>query len=71
MVNMQEILNLSVDERLSIVEKIWDSIDQSDIPVPESHKPELDRRLERFKNFESKFFTWEEIQKELAAKWPR
>ena len=32
---------------------------------------ELDRRLERLENGETTFLTWEEIQKELAAKWPR
>jgi len=66
MVNMHEILDLSVGERLSMVEKIWDSIDQSDIPVPESHKKELDKRLERFENSETKFFTSQEIKEEIA-----
>lgn len=65
MVKMQEILDLSVDERLSMIEKIWDSIDQTNIPVPESHKQELDRRLERFEKGETTFVTWESIRNEL------
>lgn len=68
MIKIQEILDLSIDERLSMVEKIWDSIDQSDIPVPESHKQELDKRLKRFENGETTFYTWEEIKEELASR---
>ena len=44
---LQEILRLPVEERLELLEQVWDSIaaDQSTIPVPEWHKEELDRRL--------------------------
>ena len=43
-----EILRLPVDERLKLVHDIWDSIvaTPSDVPVPDWHKAELDRRLD-------------------------
>jgi putative addiction module component (TIGR02574 family) len=43
-----EILRLPVAERLKLVQDIWDSIAASpaDVPVPEWHKAELDRRLD-------------------------
>lgn len=41
---------------------------QSKDGLHESHRKELDRRLTRFENGETTFFTWEEIKKELASK---
>jgi putative addiction module component (TIGR02574 family) len=45
---LDEILKLPVDERLKLVQDIWDSIAATpeDVPVPEWHKAELDRRLD-------------------------
>ena len=39
---------LPVDERLQLVEDVWDSIAATpeDVPVPDWHKAELDRRLD-------------------------
>jgi putative addiction module component (TIGR02574 family) len=47
--DVPEILRLSVPEKILFVEELWDSISstESDIPVPESHKNELDHRLEK------------------------
>lgn len=44
---LDEILRLPPDERLRLVEDIWDSLAESSerIPVPEWHRAELDRRL--------------------------
>jgi putative addiction module component (TIGR02574 family) len=45
---LEEILRLPLSERLVLVEEVWDSIAASpeDVPIPEWHKPELDRRLD-------------------------
>ena len=42
--DVPEILRLSVPEKILFVEDLWDSISSidSDIPVPESHKDELE-----------------------------
>jgi putative addiction module component (TIGR02574 family) len=47
--DLPEISKLSTPEKILLVEDLWDSIsaDESSIPVPESHKAELDRRLKR------------------------
>ena len=44
---LDEILHLPTDERLRLVEDIWDSLTAStiDVPVPDWHREELDRRL--------------------------
>lgn len=42
--------NLSIDQRLQIVEDIWDSIaaEQQSLPLTQEQKIELDRRLDAF-----------------------
>jgi len=44
------ITKLSTPEKILLVEDLWDSIalDESAVPVPQSHLEELDRRLKRY-----------------------
>ena len=44
---LNEILQIPMDERLKLVEDIWDSIAVTPeaVPVPDWHRDELDRRL--------------------------
>ncbi|MEO6978715.1 MAG: addiction module protein [Mucilaginibacter sp.] len=67
MVQMQEIMEMSVAERILMIEKIWDSIDHNSIETPASHQEELDRRLARFEKGETTFYSWADIKKELSA----
>jgi len=67
MIQLQEIFDLSEAERILIMEKIWDSIDRKNIELPDSHKKELDRRLERYEKGETSFVSWDEIKKELSS----
>ena len=41
---------MSMPEKILFVEDLWDSIamDESEVPVPQSHIEELDRRLKRY-----------------------
>lgn len=41
---------LPIDERISLVDDLWDSIaaDQSALPLTEAQKQELDRRLDAY-----------------------
>ena len=45
--DIPEIAKLSAQEKILLVEDIWDSIalDESVVPIPRSHRDELDRRL--------------------------
>ena len=67
MIKMQEILDMSVAERILMIEKIWDSIDHDNVLIPDTHQQELDRRLDRYEKGESIFVSWESIKKELNA----
>ena len=63
--NVQTILKLSTAERLLLLEKLWNSIPSDEITMKDSHKKELDKRLLRMKKGETKFFTWDEVKKNL------
>jgi putative addiction module component (TIGR02574 family) len=50
--DLPEISKLSTPEKILLVEDLWDNIsaDDASIPVPESHKAELDNRYKRFQS---------------------
>jgi putative addiction module component (TIGR02574 family) len=58
---------LSVDERLRLVEEIWDSIAESvdSMELPESHRVELDRRLAAMEANPVAGSSWEEVKSRL------
>ena len=64
----QEILKLSVAERIQLLENVWDSIISTPelVPVTDTQKAELDRRRERFAQGVTRTRTWEEVKKNLA-----
>jgi putative addiction module component (TIGR02574 family) len=65
MVDIQGILELSDVEKILITEKIWDSIDKNNYQIPQSHKEELDRRIEMIDAGKETFFTWAEVKKDI------
>jgi len=62
---IDEILKLSEAERLLAMEKIWDSLDHKKLSINNSQKEELDRRISRYNAGETKFYSWDEVKKEL------
>lgn len=63
----QEILKLSVAERIQLLEDLWDSIASTpdQLPVTEAQKAELDRRRQRFEQGTTTTRTWEEVKENL------
>lgn len=64
-----EIFNLSVAERLTLVEDIWDSIakDADEIELSQELRDELDRRMEEYRNDPEAGVTWEKLDSRLAG----
>jgi len=56
---------LSVSERLQLVEELWDSIDDEQIPIPEWHLKELERRLADLEAHPEASIPWEEVRERL------
>jgi putative addiction module component (TIGR02574 family) len=70
LVEIPQLKQLSKAEKILFVEELWDDIakDDSDIPVPESHIHELDRRLENHRKFPGALLTLEELQKNIEMR---
>jgi putative addiction module component (TIGR02574 family) len=58
-----QIMKLPPAERLRLVEDIWDSLTASpeDVPVPDWHREELERRLDDPN--EAATLTWDEVRR--------
>ncbi len=59
-----DILQLSVAERLQIVQDIWDSIAENpdELPLTESEKLKLDKRLKSYKQNSTEVIEWETLK---------
>lgn len=59
---------LSVDERLTLVEDIWDTIatDSRALPLTEPQRAELDRRLADHESSPEDVVLWEEVRASIA-----
>lgn len=58
---------LNVDEKLKLLEEIWDNVasHSEDLPVPDSHKAELQARMERFRANPDSAISLEEFQRRI------
>jgi putative addiction module component (TIGR02574 family) len=59
--------NLSISDRIRLVEEIWDTIAEENetLELTDAQKRELDRRLEWTKNNPCQGRTWDEIKAEF------
>ena len=69
MSDIPEIARLSVPEKILLVEDLWDSIatDEAAVPMPQSHREELDRRLERYEVNPGNLLSLEELQRRIEG----
>lgn len=65
--SIDEILQLSVAERVHLAEQIWDSVAAQPemLPVTEAQRAELDRRLEALARDPASSTPWSEIRSKL------
>ena len=65
---LDEILRLPADQQIQLVEEVWDRIAASptNVPVPEWHRAELDRRLAD--PTEQATLSWDDIQNRLKPR---
>lgn len=63
----EEAKKLSIQERLALVQEIWDSIadDNECFELTDEQRQELDRRLQSFRENPSQGRAWEEIKTEF------
>ena len=63
-----DVNNLSIAERIILVEEIWDTIvaEQESFEVTKAQKEELDRRLENYRASPDASASWEELKTRLS-----
>ncbi|MFP4298562.1 MAG: addiction module protein [Spirulinaceae cyanobacterium] len=61
---LEEIKTLSLEDRITLVQAIWDSIaaEQAYPPLTEAQKQELDSRIEAYHQNPDNVLTWDEIK---------
>ncbi len=64
---------LDVDERLALIEALWDSIsaDESAIPLTDAQRAELDRRLADHEANPNDVVSWDEVRASLNQRLKR
>lgn len=60
--DIPQIIGLSVHEKILLLEDIWDEIGSENLAVPQSHRDELDRRLERHRRNPGRLLSLAELQ---------
>jgi putative addiction module component (TIGR02574 family) len=61
---------LGIEERLNLVEELWDSIaaDSAEVPLTEAQRAELDRRIAEHDANPDDVATWEEVKTSIAER---
>ena len=69
-IQVDEILNLSIKERIRLVEEIWESIAASpeEIPLTLAQRKELDRRKREHRRNPSAAKPWAEVKARLEKR---
>jgi putative addiction module component (TIGR02574 family) len=65
----EQIMPLTVAERLQLIEEIWNSIsnDESEIALTSAQQEEIERRLESYTDIKNQGKSWQEIKQKMEA----
>ncbi|MGH7572268.1 MAG: addiction module protein [Gemmatimonadota bacterium] len=63
-----DVLQLSPDERLQLMEELWDSLSPNDIPLTSAQAKELDRREALHRAHPDRGRPWREVLDEIERR---
>jgi putative addiction module component (TIGR02574 family) len=63
-----DIQSLTPEERLALLEEIWDSLEPGDVPLTEAQRAELDRRLDDLERDPTLGIPWETVLREIRER---
>jgi putative addiction module component (TIGR02574 family) len=63
-----ELARLSPRQRLGLIEALWESLDDKDVPVTEAQRAELDRRIAEFQQDREQSISWDQLSAELRQR---
>ena len=65
----EELFNLPVEEKLELVEALWNQIDDELMPVSKEEIKFAEERLQLHKQNPSEGLSWEELKKKVNGKY--
>ncbi|MCC6133136.1 MAG: addiction module protein [Acidobacteria bacterium] len=65
-----EARRLTVEERLELIEVLWDSLSSGDVPITADEKRTLDERIEDLESHPGDESSWDEVRTHLASRRP-
>jgi len=65
-----ELARLSPEERLALIGQLWESLSDTEVPLPEAQQAELARRLSSLDQDRPQSVTWEQLRAELVRRRP-
>jgi putative addiction module component (TIGR02574 family) len=63
-----EIGALSVAEKVELIDQLWESLETDALPLAETQRAELDRRVTRYAQDPTDVIPWEQIRADLLKK---
>jgi len=63
-----ELARLSPRQRLDLIESLWESLDEKDVPVTDAQRAELDRRIVGFDQDAAESIPWDQLRAELRQR---
>jgi putative addiction module component (TIGR02574 family) len=63
-----DLARLSPQQRLELIEWLWDSLEDSDIAVTAAQRAELERRIASFDRDRQDSITWDQLESELRRR---
>ncbi len=61
----EQIAKLTAEQRLALIEALWDSLEQDDLPITPAQAAELDRRMETYEQDAVNAQPWEAVRKRI------
>lgn len=61
-----EIELLPIEDKLQLVNDLWDSIQHQSIPINTDQMKETQKRIERFNSGKTNFYSWQDVKNELS-----
>jgi len=60
-----ELARLSPRQRLDLIESLWESLDDKDVPMTDAQRAELDRRIAGFDQDRQQSIPWDRLRADL------
>jgi putative addiction module component (TIGR02574 family) len=63
-----ELARLSPRQRPDLIESLWESLDDKDLPVTDAQRAELDRRIAGFDQDRQQSIPWDQLRADLRQR---